>query len=662
MDLFNLFAKISLDTSEYEKGLDDSENKAEGFGSKLKKGLATAAKISASAVGAAATGISAIVKSAVSSYADYEQLVGGVETLFKDSADIVQAYAANAYKTAGLSANDYMETVTSFSASLLQSLGGDTQAAAKYADMAITDMSDNANKMGSDMSSIQSAYQGFAKQNYTMLDNLKLGYGGTKTEMERLIFDAEKLDSTFKATRDENGALTMSYADVVDAIHIVQTEMDITGTTAKEASTTISGSIGSMKSAWQNLLVGLAAGNADINSLIDNVVNSAETAFGNLLPVIERALTSIGSLVQRIAPIIVEKLPGVVSKVLPSLLSAATELINGVVAALPILMSVLADQAPMIVETLVTGIVRQLPEIVKTGLVIILTLADSLSSSLPDLIPVAMQAIITITETLLKPENIGKLLKAAVELIGALGKGILGALTEVLKWSSSIVQKLTEGIRKKFADIKATGKAAITNVIDGVKSTFSNLVSAGGNVIENIKSGVSGAFTRFREWIGEKFASIKEKITAPFDTARETIRGIIDRIKDLFDFEWKLPKLKMPHFSWKWEKVGDILKLPKISVDWYAKAYDNPMMFTSPTVMATADGLKGFGDRPGGEIVYGKSQLINDIKTAFSDVIGTNRPILLYLDGKTLVGGTSKQMDKKLGDIQTYQLRWEGAK
>ena len=197
----------------------------------------------------AAAGLVAITKSAIANYAEYEQLVGGVDTLFKDSSKKVQEYANNAYKTAGISANEYMETVTSFSASLLQSLGGDTDKAASVADMAITDMSDNANKMGTDIGRIQDTYQGFAKQNYTMLDNLKLGYGGTKTEMERLLKDATAISGVKYDISNLN--------DVYQAIHVIQGELDITGTTAKEASTTIQGSISSMKSAWTNLITSM---------------------------------------------------------------------------------------------------------------------------------------------------------------------------------------------------------------------------------------------------------------------------------------------------------------------------------------------------------------------------------------------------------------------
>ena len=269
MNLFELFVKVGVD--------DQASSKLGTLTQKLGSGLKTAAKIGTAAVGAAAAGIAALTTAAIKNYAEYEQLVGGVETLFKNSADTVQQYAANAYKTAGLSANEYMSTVTSFSASLLQSLSGDTESAAKYADMAISDMSDNANKMGTDMELIQNAYQGFAKQNYTMLDNLKLGYGGTKTEMERLIADASKLDSSIDAN-------DMSFGNIVKSINAVQREMGIYGTTALEAEKTISGSLNSMKAAWSNLLTGIADDNAEFDILINKMVESVGTFAGKILP------------------------------------------------------------------------------------------------------------------------------------------------------------------------------------------------------------------------------------------------------------------------------------------------------------------------------------------------------------------------------------------
>ncbi len=312
MNLFELFVKIGADTTEANKGIDEVGQKTSGLGEKLKSGLATAGKVAVAGVAAGATAIGALGTKAVAAYADYEQLVGGVETLFKDSQDQVMDYANNAYKTAGLSANEYMETVTSFSASLLQSLDGDTSAAADKANLAITDMSDNANKMGTDMTSIQNAYQGFAKSNYTMLDNLKLGYGGTQAEMERLLADAEKI-SGIKYD-------ISSYADIVDAVHVVQTEMGITGTTAEEAASTIQGSFGMMKSAWQNLVTGMADPDQDLGVLVGNFTDSVVIAGNNLIPRIQELLPRIVEATTSLIGTVSEQLPAILGTVLPSLL------------------------------------------------------------------------------------------------------------------------------------------------------------------------------------------------------------------------------------------------------------------------------------------------------------------------------------------------------
>ena len=355
MNLMDLFVKISVD--------DQASSQVETLSGKFKKGLATAAKVGSVAVGAAGTAVVAIGKQAIEQYAEYEQLVGGVETLFKQSADTVMGYAENAYKTAGMSANEYMETVTSFSASLLQSLDGDTAAAAEKANLAITDMSDNANKMGTSMESIQNAYQGFAKQNYTMLDNLKLGFGGTKEEMQRLLDEAEKISGIEYDIS--------SYADIVDAIHVVQTEMGITGTTAKEASTTIQGSIDSMKSAYENFVTGLGDQNADIAELSTKLLESAEVVAGNLLPVIENILSSIGTMMQEKGPEMIEKFVSYAIEKLPQIIELGLKM----------------------VLSLVKGLANNLPKLVSSVLDMIATIVKTFVSSIPDIVSVGKQIV-----------------------------------------------------------------------------------------------------------------------------------------------------------------------------------------------------------------------------------------------------------------------------
>ena len=328
MNVFDLFVTIGLD--------DQVTGKLPGVGNALKTGLATAGKVAAVGVGAATTAVAALTKSAVDGYAEYEQLVGGVETLFKTSAGAVNDYAQQAYKTAGMSANEYMNTITGFSASLLQSLGGDTAAAAEYGNQAVIDMADNANKMGTSIESIQNAYQGFAKQNYTMLDNLKLGYGGTKEEMQRLIDDANRV-------REANGEMANlsidSFADVVQAIHTVQEEMGIAGATAQEAEGTISGSAATMKAAWENLVVGLADENANVDELLDAFLDSVETTAGNILPVVERVLGRIFDTLAENGPEII----AAGARLLGQLAAGAIKAIPEVVASIPTIVMAIVD-------------------------------------------------------------------------------------------------------------------------------------------------------------------------------------------------------------------------------------------------------------------------------------------------------------------------------
>lgn len=352
-----------------------------------------AAKVTVAGVGAASAGVAALVGSSVKAYGEYEQLVGGVETLFgaggantveeyanslgksvsevqdkfkilKDSEAQVFKDANDAYKTAGLSANDYMETVTGFSASLISSLNGDTKKAAEYSNKAIVDMSDNANKMGSSMESIQNAYQGFAKQNYTMLDNLKLGYGGTQEEMKRLIKDAAKIDKAVKAN-------DMSFGNIVLAIHAIQDSMGITGTTAREASTTIQGSFSSLKSAWGNLMTSLVVGGDSFDQCLANLVDSAKTFGNNVMPAIRKGLEGVGKLITELTPYIEAELPGLIDELLPPLLKAATALIKGLIKSLPNIAKTLIKELPDVVKQIGQAITEafgtQIPSLGKFG-------------------------------------------------------------------------------------------------------------------------------------------------------------------------------------------------------------------------------------------------------------------------------------------------------
>lgn len=449
MELFKIFGTIALKGKDQFNGdIDESSSKAEKLSGKIGKGLATAAKLGAAAIVAAATAVGALTKKSLEEYAEYEQLVGGVETLFKDSADVVMQYANNAYKTAGLSANDYMETVTSFSAALLQSLGGDTEAAAKQADLAITDMADNANKMGTAMGDIQNAYQGFAKQNYTMLDNLKLGYGGTKEEMQRLIDDANALNAA-------QGNLTNysidSYADIVSAIHDVQTEMGITGTTAKEASTTIQGSLSAMKSAWTNLLTGIGDDSQDLDKLINNFVESTGTAAENILPRLGKIITGIGSLAERLAPVVAAAIPGLVTTVLPKLVQSGISMVGAIL----------------------QGLVQMLPQIIQYGVDMVITLIESISSDPESLVETAITLVVTIVSGLI--DALPKLIAAAAELVTGLLRALISNAPNLLAAGLKLVGKIAEGIANSLGEIVKAGAKVVDSIIDGIAGAWKKL-------------------------------------------------------------------------------------------------------------------------------------------------------------------------------------------
>ena len=524
MNLLDLFVKISVD--------DQASSNLGGIASKIGSGLKTAAKIGTAAVTAAAGAVSILTKQSLDGYAEYEQLVGGVETLFKQSADTVMGYAENAYKTAGLSANEYMNTVTSFSASLLQSLGGDTEAAAKYADMAITDMSDNANKLGTDMSLIQNAYQGFAKQNYTMLDNLKLGYGGTKEEMQRLLEDAEKL-SGIKYD-------ISSYADIVDAIHVVQTEMGITGTTAEEAASTIEGSVNMMKSAWSNLVAGIADDNADLDKLIENFTYSVSKAAENIIPRIEKIFTGFGDLIVKLAPVISEQLPSLVSSVLPSLVDAATALVQGVVDAAPGIVAALADMAPQITGAILSII----PQLLDVGVQMLIALVQGIASAMPEIAPQLVDCVAQIAEVLTQPDTLVALVEASTLFIVALVEGLVDNLPTLLAEAPKIVKNLAsafiqslsyigeaaieigvalvqgiwDGIKRMGDWLKSMVEGFFDGIVDGVKSTLG--IHSPSRVFAGI--GANMALGLGEGWDSE-FGSIKRDISKNLDFGTASI-------------------------------------------------------------------------------------------------------------------------------------------
>lgn len=577
MDVFDLYAKLSLDSKDYDRSLQNASDSAEQWKTKM----IMAAKAVGTAFSGAISGISKLVGSSVNAFSSFQQLEGGVETLFgaggksfedwsetfKQSSDSMQDYidiaqkvrngdfgvgekrkdllaaagydpdtvqqmvnnlvngidvasnissdaisanmqtaeekyesliraqnnvmenARQAYKTAGLSANEYMNTVTTFTASLIQGLDGDTEKASIYADRALRDMSDNANKMGTDMSLIMNAYQGFSKQNYMMLDNLKLGYGGTKTEMERLIKDAAKLTDVQEDLGITVDANSMSFDNIVNAISVVQKNMGITGTTSKEAATTIEGSTKMMKAAWQNMLTAMVTGGDWFDQSIKDLVESAFTFAHNMIPAIEGAMHGVASLITQLAPLLASELPAFVDDMLPEFINAITAIINGVIDALPSLITAIGNIMPILAEninnlipSIIDLILEGVPLVIDAGITLLEGLVSGMSDNITTIVPKLTQGIIDMVDhisQIISSDGIG-LADAGLALVGNLAFALVQAVPSVLTQITQMVQDLTKSIgdaaNGDLSSFMTAGTSILTNLVNGLMESIPTLV------------------------------------------------------------------------------------------------------------------------------------------------------------------------------------------
>lgn len=665
----------------------------------------SAGKVTGTSLGAsikkmiAAAGIGAALKSAITEGANLQQSLGGIETLFKDSADKVIKNAQNAYLTAGLSANDYMETVTSFSASLLQGLAGDTNKAADVADMALTDMADNANKMGTSMDLIQNAYQGFAKQNYTMLDNLKLGYGGTKTEMERLLADATKITG-IKYNLD-------NLSDVYEAIHVIQGELDITGTTSKEAASTLTGSFASMKSALSNVLGSLSLGE-DIKPAMNGLLNSVKTfLFNNLIPMVGNILKG---LVEYIADTVVNTdWIAVITQMLTSIKEA---LVTGVetyfgadTTVLSSIFDSLISNIPVIAQTLQDAFsvlwegIKSIWETVGVpifdGIMSVIQFVSDNWNEISGIFQGTFQTLWDVCKTFW--ESIGKPIWDAIGF--AIGE-IQGLFAEYMPLILGFVQEAMSGIKDTWEThlkpcFEAIGdflntvlKPAFEFVFDTIirpliDNTFGFIANIWNNTLKPVFDGIcdflTGVFTL--NWkkafqgiiniVTGIWNGLVEVIKRPIELVKNIINNAVQYIKDKFNFDWHLPSLKLPHFSVSGSFSLNPLSVPSFGISWYAKAMNNPIIMDSPTAFGINSlGQIMAGGEKGSEVVSGTDTLMKMIAAAVEskneriiEVLIIIRDILikylpelanmkLVMDTGATVGALVAEIDDALGRIK----------
>ena len=551
------------------ESMKDATNSASKMSSVMKDIGSSAIKVGkglAVAGAAAATAVTALVSKSVGAFADYEQLTGGVETLFGAGGRSVEEYAQSvgksvsdiqgkydslmsaqnavlenankAYMTAGMSANEYMDTVTGFSASLISSLGGDTNKAADYANLALVDMSDNANKMGTAMESIKNAYQGFAKQNYTMLDNLKLCYGGTQEEMKRLLSDAEKLTGQRYDIS--------SFADITQAIHAIQTQMDITGTTAKEASTTISGSWGSLKAAFQNVLVGLTTGGDMFDQSLDALINTAVTFGQNIIPAIKGALSGVGYLIEGLAPVIGETIPPLINDLAPTLANSAVSLISSLVngltqnatqfseclsnmiivavAGISTVVPQLLDAASKIVSNLMQGLTNSMPQIVNGAVTLIEGLVNGLVNNIPLLIMGAVQLVASLANGLIA--NLPRIIDAGVNLITGIVSASYSMMPQIIQNGMQLVVNLAVGLVRAIPQLIAALPRITGAIVKGFKSV--NWFDLGLQLIKSIWEGIKSIGSEM--WNG-----VKEKTSELWGGVKNVVSEKLNNIKSAYD-------------------------------------------------------------------------------------------------------------------------------
>lgn len=574
---------MNLNASSFAKGIKTATSSVENMTESMKDATSSASKMTSVMQGigsgvakvgkglaiagtAAATAVTALVSKSVGAFADYEQLTGGVETLFGAGGRSVEEYAQSvgksvsdiqgkydslmsaqnavlenankAYMTAGMSANEYMDTVTGFSASLISSLGGDTNKAADYANSALVDMSDNANKMGTDMESIKNAYQGFAKQNYTMLDNLKLGYGGTQEEMKRLLSDAEKLTGQRYDIS--------SFADITQAIHAIQTQMDITGTTAKEASTTISGSWGSLKAAFQNVLVGLTTGGDMFDQSLDALINTAVTFGQNIIPAIKGALSGVGYLIEGLAPVIGETIPPLINDLAPTLANSAVSLISSLVNGLTQNATQFSECLSNMIIVAVAGISTVVPQLLDAASKIVSNLMQGLTNSMPQIVNGAVTLIEGLVNGLVN--NIPLLIMGAVQLVASLANGLIANLPRIIDAGVNLITGIVSASYSMMPQIIQNGMQLVVNLAVGLVRAIPQLIAAlpriTGAIVKEFKSVnwfdlglqlIKSIWEGIKSIGSEMWNGVKEKTSELWGGVKNVVSEKLNNIKSAYD-------------------------------------------------------------------------------------------------------------------------------
>lgn len=646
------------ETGEEEEEAEEKTHKfadaLKNVGSKAVSAVAGLAKMSAAALAAAGAAVGKLAKDALDAYGSYEQLKGGVETLFGADAQKVLNNSERAFKTAGMSMNEYMETSIQSAAALINSLDGDTAKAADLMDISITDMADNVNKMGTTMEAVQNAYRGFSRGNFTMLDNLALGFSGTKEGMQQLLDKAEEISGVkFDIS---------SYSDIVKAIHVVQEEMGISGTTMEEAAGTIQGSVFSMQAAWKNLVTNLARDDADISELIDTLVSSIETAASNILPRFETILGGIADLITKVAPMIAEKLPAFISSVVPSLLDSATKILDSLTSALPMMveallpplvdgtvrvftalvgqlpaiLQIITDSMPMIIDAVMTV----LPMLMQATLDILFAIADGLIQNIPVLVPAIVDLMIKLADMLV--DNLDEIIDAAIAIVEALADALTNqdTLTKLIQAVPRIVTKIVDVLVEKAPELMLAAVEIIAQLADAILSNLDMIFQAGADIISALWNGMKSVVGSLLEllagigeelgfliydWIDETVNWIKGKWNGfvswwngVFEAFGQFIFDVVQGIKD--NIQQRIDAIKA-FFVLGWQVIKDTTESVWLAIrnaiwsamDWIKQKVDGIKEIKDTFVEAFKAAIDYIKDLPGKALQWGKDLIENFI-------------------------------------------------
>ena len=659
--------KVELDDSKVDSQASKTENKLiSKFGDSAKKVGAAALSASAAVATAATAAVADLTKQAVAAYADFEQLWGGIDKLFGTGGKSLEEYAASvgktaaeatdeylalgdaaftvgqnaneAFKTVGMSSNDYMRSITGFSAALINSLGGDTKAAADMADVAMRDIADNANTFGKyTVDEITGVYQALAKGQFQTLDNLNLGYGGSKAGMQALIDKANELG----AAQGENANLTIdSFADIVEAIHRVQENMSIAGTTEREAAGTISGSIEMTKAAWENLMLAVASGNKDwdMEGPINDLITSLEALSSNILPIVEGALIGVSELIAKMAPEIAAKLPAMITDALPKLLDAGVQAIKALSDGLLQSVKSLMPTATSIVMELAQMIIEMAPDIVQTGIELIVQLALGLAEALPELIPTAVDAVLTIVDTLL--DNIDMVVDAAIQLIIALADGLIQALPKLIEKAPEIIIKLVEALVRNFPKIVGAGTDLVVKLIEGITKCWGQVISTGADIITQVKSGFSSRIQEALNWGRDLISNFVQGIRNKFSDVKSALSDLGNLIADLIGFS-------EPEEG----PLSNFHTFAPDMMDLYAKGIDDNIGVVEDSVTDVAKTIAGSFTADVGYNLPDIAGYAADLSASMTASSATEIIVPLTVDGREIARASAWYMNE--------QLAWE---